>query len=48
MDRVLQLLMDFAGAAASTWEEAEGTETGDLLEAYCAGVNRHLGRSRRE
>ena len=34
--------MDFAGAAAATWEAAEGTETGDLLEAYCEGVNRHL------
>ena len=37
--------LDFAGAAAATWAAAEGTETGDLLEAYCEGVNRHLDGS---
>jgi penicillin amidase len=31
--------LDFAGAAESTWERAEGTETGDVLEAYVDGVN---------
>lgn len=37
--------MDFAGAAAATWDAARDTETGDLLVAYCDGVNRHLDGS---
>ncbi len=31
--------MDFEGAAEATWQRAEGTETGDVVEAYVAGVN---------
>ena len=31
--------MDFEGAAEATWERAEGTETGDVVEAYVEGVN---------
>jgi penicillin amidase len=31
--------MDFEGAAEATWERAEGTETGDVVEAYVDGVN---------
>jgi penicillin amidase len=34
--------LDFAGAAEATWERAEGTPTGDVVEAYVDGVNRAL------
>jgi penicillin amidase len=34
--------MDFLGAAQVTWAELEGTETGQLVEAFAAGVNSHL------
>ncbi|MFC6736765.1 penicillin acylase family protein, partial [Halolamina salina] len=32
--------MDFEAAAEATWERAAGTETGNVVEAYVAGVNR--------
>ena len=35
--------MDFAGAAEATWNRLEGSETGDLVEAFTEGVNRHVG-----
>ncbi|MEZ3142709.1 penicillin acylase family protein [Halobaculum sp. MBLA0143] len=35
--------MDFAGAAAATWDRVEGTAVGPLVEAYCEGVNRARG-----
>ncbi|RXK50332.1 penicillin acylase family protein [Halorientalis pallida] len=38
--------MDFAGAAETTWNRLEGSETGDLVEAYTEGVNRHVGGDR--
>jgi penicillin amidase len=31
--------MDFEAAAEATWERAEGTETGDVVEAYVEGAN---------
>ncbi|MFW5948425.1 MAG: penicillin acylase family protein [Halolamina sp.] len=31
--------MDFEAAAEATWQRAEGTETGDVVEAYVEGVN---------
>ncbi|MFW5934899.1 MAG: penicillin acylase family protein [Halolamina sp.] len=31
--------MDFEAAAAATWDRVAGTETGDVVEAYVAGVN---------
>ena len=31
--------MQFEAAAEATWERAEGSETGDVIEAYVAGVN---------
>jgi len=31
--------MDFEAAAEATWERTEGTETGDVVEAYVDGVN---------
>lgn len=34
--------MDFEAAAAASWERAEGTETGDVVEAYVEGVNHAL------
>ncbi len=34
--------MDFAGAAETTWARLDGSETGDLVEAYTEGVNRHV------
>ncbi|MEF8801722.1 MAG: penicillin acylase family protein [Halolamina sp.] len=34
--------MDFLGAARATWAELRGTETGELVEAFAAGVNQHL------
>jgi len=36
--------MDFVGAAEATWAELAGTATGDVVEAYVEGVNRHLDR----
>nr|WP_303647012.1 penicillin acylase family protein [Haloarchaeobius salinus] len=36
--------LDFAGAAEATWERAEGTATGDVVEAYVDGVNHALER----
>ncbi|WP_299268894.1 penicillin acylase family protein [Halorientalis sp.] len=38
--------MDFAGAAEATWARLDGSETGDLVEAYTAGVNRHVESDR--
>ncbi|WP_049980800.1 penicillin acylase family protein [Halolamina rubra] len=32
--------MEFEAAAEATWERVEGTETGDVVEAYVEGVNR--------
>ncbi len=43
---VFHTQMDFAGAAAASWEHLQGTETGDVVEAYVDGVNaarRELG-----
>jgi len=31
--------MDFASAAEATWQQLEGSHTGDLVEAYADGVN---------
>ncbi|WP_440990053.1 penicillin acylase family protein [Haloarchaeobius baliensis] len=36
--------LDFAGAAEATWERAEGTATGDVVEAYVDGVNHAMER----
>ncbi|MEZ3116840.1 penicillin acylase family protein [Halobaculum sp. MBLA0147] len=35
--------VDFAGAAAATWDRIADTEAGPLVEAYCDGVNRARG-----
>jgi penicillin amidase len=34
--------MDFRGAAEAGWERLRGSETGDVVEAFAEGVNRHL------
>lgn len=36
--------MDFAGAAAASWDRLRESESGRLAEAFAAGVNRHLDR----
>jgi penicillin amidase len=39
---VFHIKMDFLGAARATWKEFEGTEFGDLIRAYCDGVNAYI------
>ncbi|MFB6266514.1 MAG: penicillin acylase family protein [Halodesulfurarchaeum sp.] len=34
--------MDFLGAAEATWSNLQGTETGDVIQAYADGVNRFI------
>lgn len=35
--------MDFEAAAEATWAELEDSDIGAVVEAFCDGVNRHLG-----
>jgi penicillin amidase len=39
---IFHIKMDFLGAAEASWKEIEGTEFGDLIEAYCDGINAYI------
>lgn len=38
--------MGFVGGAEATWSALEGTDVGDLIEAYADGVNARIGEGR--
>ncbi len=39
---IFHIKMDFLGAARASWKEIEGTKFGDLIKAYCDGVNAYI------
>ncbi|AGK60495.1 Protein related to penicillin acylase [Archaeoglobus sulfaticallidus PM70-1] len=39
---IFHIKLDFYGAAKATWEEINKTPFGDLIEAYCDGVNAYM------